>query len=682
MSDKKCDERCTICNIPTKKSRGKVKKILTEEDMIQYQEYCTANVEIGSVFCGKCRLIIYRGPKQRDSDSDNEIDDDATKDADFISPRIEVSETSIELPFKRVVSTHKYCIICESRNQLNVIPLEARLQAFSQLRIYIPKGNRCCTTHLIKKRFYADNLQLLRIHSLSSSIEISEVSFFLENMAINVDSSLLSRIENFSLSEEQLHTFTGLNWENIEKLRGLLISLRNSEARTVTQALVTFLFKLRSGSSNQMIKNILGLKHEQQVSNYFHQIIEAFEKDILPNQFGINARTREDLVGNETAPITRELFEMDRSVLAIILDGTYVRHEKSGNNEYQRKSYSGQKKTPLCKPFTICTTNGYIIDTAGPFNGNMNDASIMKILLEDPTGLKTLLRPGDYCIVDRGFRDVVQYMKEQGYNVLMPACKGNRAQLTSQEANDSRFITKIRWVVEAVHGALGQKFRLLHHRMDNKLLPSLKSVCRIASFLHNTFGKRLNSDPELTNTIVDYMKERKNQHNTLKELIETENLSRRKKPFTTMTATSLMDFPELTERDLKILFTGMYQLSQAVCYLAELMKDQVSLNIEYLKENDKILRMKIHSRHINRKTYHSYIEYEPNSIGYTAIKRYSCDCANGNRTVGCCSHVAAIIYYLPNGRFQSKILRPSEILTRIFDATDTTAVIEEDSDDD
>ena len=89
--------------------------------------------------------------------------------------------------------------------------------------------------------------------------------------------------------------------------------------------------------------------------------------------------------------------------MALIFDGTYVRHGKSRNNVYQRKSYSGQKKAPLCKPFTICTTNGYVVDIAGPFNDTMNDATIMKILLEDSTGLKSILRPGDFCIVDRWF---------------------------------------------------------------------------------------------------------------------------------------------------------------------------------------------------------------------------------------------------------------------------------------
>ena len=79
----------------------------------------------------------------------------------------------------------------------------------------------------------------------------------------------------------------------------MFISMRNSGSRTITQALVVFLFKLRRGSSNKMIQQILGLEYEQKVSDYYHQIMNAFEKDVLPTCFGLNAKSREDLISTE-----------------------------------------------------------------------------------------------------------------------------------------------------------------------------------------------------------------------------------------------------------------------------------------------------------------------------------------------------------------------------------------------
>jgi len=372
--------------------------------------------------------------------------------------------------------------------------------------------------------------------------------------------------------------------------------------------------------------------------------------------------------------------------LVLIFDGTYIRHEKSTNNNYQRKSYSIQKKVPLCKPFTICTTNGYIVEMEGPFYATQNDAEIMKILLNNPNGLQKIMKAGDICVVDRGFRDVVKQLEERGYKVFMPALKGKRAQLRTEESNDSRWITKIRWVVEAIHGILGQKYQLLHHTLDNKLLPKIRLFFRIACFLNNTFGKRLQSDFEVSNEIIQQMKSRRNVENSLAEEVEAQHWNRRKTQFQQLTSADLLDFPELTERDLKILFTGSYQLSQAVSYLAEMMDQSGNIILYYLKasenQNNTIIKILVKSRHVNSKTYICYIDYICHSVSYSSIQRYVCDCPNGRRTVGCCSHIAAVIYYLSHARYLSKIIRPGEILSNMFTAEEVYPVINEDSDED
>lgn len=214
-----------------------------------------------------------------------------------------------------------------------------------------------------------------------------------------------------------------MSWENIIELQEMLTSMRNSQVRNVTQALVTFLFKLRTGNSNSLVSAILGLQNEQKVSQYCDSVINAFEKDVLPKKFGFTAMSREDLINNQTSFFAKHLLDSNDQ-LVIILDGTYFTHQKSTNNEYQRKSYSGQKKKPLCKPFTICTTNGYIIETMGPFLANQNDAQILQQIMQDPNGLCTILQENDIFVVDRGFRDIKEDLENRNYRVLMPALKG------------------------------------------------------------------------------------------------------------------------------------------------------------------------------------------------------------------------------------------------------------------
>lgn len=125
-----------------------------------------------------------------------------------------------------------------------------------------------------------------------------------------------------------------------------------------------------------MISSVFGLAREQMVSDYCNEVISSIEKDVLPHYFGIHAISREILLAN-TSNTAKKLYQVRDNQLIFICDGTYIRHQKSANNEYQRKSYYGQKKVPLCKPFTICTTNGFVIDMLGPYTANMNDAEIM-----------------------------------------------------------------------------------------------------------------------------------------------------------------------------------------------------------------------------------------------------------------------------------------------------------------
>ena len=71
-----------------------------------------------------------------------------------------------------------------------------------------------------------------------------------------------------------------------------------------------------------------------------------YEKDILPSRFGLNAISRRELIDSHTTDVSEMLFN-STDELMLICDGTCARHQKSNNNEYQWKSYSGQKKGSL-----------------------------------------------------------------------------------------------------------------------------------------------------------------------------------------------------------------------------------------------------------------------------------------------------------------------------------------------
>lgn len=94
----------------------------------------------------------------------------------------------------------------------------------------------------------------------------------------------------------------------------------------------------------------------------------------------------------------------------------------------------------------VTTTTGYIIECFGPYlaNGANNDAKITEQILRDHQSVASFFKENDCFIVDRGFRDCVEFWNQIGINVEMPAFLLNAKQHSVEEANESRLVTKVR----------------------------------------------------------------------------------------------------------------------------------------------------------------------------------------------------------------------------------------------
>lgn len=88
---------------------------------------------------------------------------------------------------------------------------------------------------------------------------------------------------------------------------------------------------------------------------------------------------------------------------------------------------------------------------------------------------------------------------------------------------------------------------------------------------------------------------RKDIENTLAIMVEKNGWFRKRLPFQNISSSDLLNFPELTETDLKILFTGTYQYSQAISYLREILNEDGSLNLQFLKDQSNVLKLQVQS---------------------------------------------------------------------------------------
>ncbi|CAF3659116.1 unnamed protein product [Rotaria socialis] len=128
---------------------------------------------------------------------------------------------------------------------------------------------------------------------------------------------------------------------------------------------------------------------------------------------------------------------------------------------------------------------------------------------------------------------------------------------------------------------------------------------------------------------------------------------------------SVKDFPRMTFNELNDLTLGTFQLKQAKKYAVEHLSNNGSFNIKIAKQRDDLIRAQILSRHKSATLYDVWVQYNKNEI-----LGWYCRCPNGCRVVGCCSHIASVIWFLSFARYHPEALRESasSYLNSITDA--------------
>jgi len=288
-------------------------------------------------------------------------------------------------------------------------------------------------------------------------------------------------------------------------------------------------------------------------------------------------------------------------------------------------------------------------------------------LLKETDSIVTWVRQGKQNIIlDRGFRSIQENLENLGLCVYMPAFLNKKSkQHTVQEANDSRLVTKVRWVVEAYHGRF-KKFKFLENRQLNSQIPRFEPVLKIVTASLNKhrpplFDTQKNS--ELHQSVAKTMLEKsKITSNPMADLVSSGPLSShgrlwetQSSPGVEITTPSLLpEFPRYSEAELsQLIFCGTYQLKQASHYADEHIRQSGSYEFQVHRQAQGLIRVKIQSRHSNSVQYYSWVKFS------TKIEGWYCKCKAGNRVVGCCAHIASIVWFLSFARHNGYRTSPS-----------------------
>ncbi|CAF1533143.1 unnamed protein product [Adineta ricciae] len=539
----------------------------------------------------------------------------------------------IRLLSKLQIERHK-----QTRNHHQLLFLYIELQNLTA-------GVRCCRDHVDNQRLRQDAVeQIFAGHYDELSLNTHDVQNILFDFR-----SFMTNVKSFdfddptSLSDESYLNFT----DQFENLLGYMFNMRNSHNRSVRTALAVFLMKMRLGISNRVLGSLFHFKNQRTVAHLIHSVRVALMQDFTSHYLGLQHIDRQTALDHHQTAIATELFTTNSNQLCIIMDGTYIYIQKSSNNEMQRRTYSFHKHRHLVKPMIITTTTGYILCCIGPFlaDGKNNDAPIAKqVLYSNGEGILSWLHDEDIVIIDRGFRDAVKTVELFGFHAAMPHFLNGSKQFSTTDANYNRCVAKSRWAVESANGKI-KHFKYFNQTIQNASIPFLSDYLHIVCSIINAYQTPAIKDAHSGIGMATEMLSLLDTENTLQKHLSSMTNTRWRKYDAKMCI-----FPILSIDDIRRYCFGNYQLKQAKGYILEHLQPSqtVPTDLEFIVElceqQSDLIRIRFSSRHSTQKHYIATVQFD--NYKEEPILGWYCTCPRCSGVLGCCSHTAALLWYL------------------------------------
>ena len=182
-----------------------------------------------------------------------------------------------------------------------------------------------------------------------------------------------------------------------------------------------------------------------------------------------------------------------------------------------------------------------------------------------------MVKKNDILILDRGFRDSIDFLNEIGFSTKFPAFLGaNQKQFCTKNGNKSRLVIKIRWAVESVNDRL-KTWKFLDQVICNRDIPHLKEYIDIVAVICNCFRLPLQQSREVDCDIARKLVERSKMPNLVQR--EVESLVHLTKSVWQNIESIDFTFPCLSDDYLRSITFGVYQLSQAPNYADQHLSD-------------------------------------------------------------------------------------------------------------
>ncbi|CAF4815848.1 unnamed protein product [Rotaria socialis] len=429
-------------------------------------------LESEMIKCNQCRAVLcrernHRGSKHLQVTPGDDYDDE-TDDSQEQFEHFDLKHILITNVFGNG-DDDLYCSWCMKTNATMMkLTLSERISLLLEDRLYTSRkamkcSQPCCT--IPHKR----------------SQELTKLS-------AEQNTHLLSENDTI-LHDDDYVSWTGWSLSQLKDMTTLVAPyMRTSTYRTPFDAVCLFWVKLKTNLSFRQIGTLFKITTSEDnirrpVEDTLHAVTTYLNNTIVSNNLGVAHLTRIEALAHHTS--YSGIFFGDQ--LSMVWDDTYVYCYKSNDHVLQRECYSGHKSSHLVKMMSLVLPDGYVLDLIGSLSGKSNDSTITKEILSICANLQHLCQAGDVQIVDRGFRVVAEEFETLGYDVKIPGLLGkNDKQLNTTDANESRLVTKCRWVVESFHARF-KKWRFFSEQIDQSFLLNIGKLTRIVAACLNKY---------------------------------------------------------------------------------------------------------------------------------------------------------------------------------------------------
>jgi len=197
-------------------------------------------------------------------------------------------------------------------------------------------------------------------------------------------------------------------------------------------------------------------------------------------------------------------------------------------------------------------------------------------------------------------------------------------------------------------------WKFFKHMIEGSYTPSVIKFFRVACAISNRYFVHLQQDKPTHDVIARKVLERQHQDNELQKKIDTMNIQGRLLVSNWQKGTSeiIEDFPRLSLEELEDLTLGDYQLKKGLRYVHQHLSTSGSFEIYLYKQSDfegHLISAKIQSRYRSNVKHLLWNQYDPAIEGTDSVLGRYCRCPVGSRTVGMCSHFAAVSLVITTG---------------------------------